>query len=66
MTLTVVIILNIFLAAAVFLGIVGIQAWAIATSPRDVPARQRRTRVPRQRAARVAGYGSYGQAGAEA
>lgn len=64
MTLSLVIILNIALAAFVFAGIVALHAWAIRTAPNDIPARQSRVRVPRQRPARVAGYGSYGRANA--
>jgi hypothetical protein len=41
-----------------------LHAWAIRTSPSDIPARQSRARVPRRRAARPAGYRSYGRASA--
>jgi hypothetical protein len=64
MTLSLVIILNVVLVAFVFVGIVALHAWAIRTSPSDVPARQRTVRVPRQRAARAAGSGSYARANA--
>jgi uncharacterized iron-regulated membrane protein len=64
MTLSLVIILNVVLVAFVFVGIVALHAWAIRTSPSDVPTRQRRIRAPRQRAARAAGYGSYGRVNA--
>jgi hypothetical protein len=64
MTLSLVIILNIVLAAFVSVGIVVFQAWAIRTSPNDIPARQSRVRVPRQRAARAAELRSYGRVNA--
>ncbi len=64
MTLSLVIILNFVLAAFVSVGIVALQAWAIRTSPNDIPARQRRVRVPRQQAARAAGLRSYSRANA--
>jgi hypothetical protein len=64
MTLSLVIILNLVLAAVVVVGIVALQAWAIRTSPNDIPARQSRVRVPRQRAARVPGLRSYGRVNA--
>jgi hypothetical protein len=62
MTLSLVIILNIVLVAFVFVGIVALQAWAIRTSPNEIAARQSRVRVPRQRASRAAGLGSYSRA----
>ena len=64
MTLSLVIILNIALAAFVLVSIVALHAWAIGTSRNDVPARPSRARVPRRRPARAAGYGSYGRASA--
>lgn len=64
MTLSLVIILNFVLAAFVFVGIVAFQAWAIRTSPNDIPARQSRVRVPRQHPARAAAFGSYGRVNA--